>query len=148
MGSVSTANFCKHKTCPSAETLLSYTRATLTHEQRQQLTAHFDACDFCDAELYLLSKFPPAGTTVYPSAKIPSALYRLALRRTFLHAGCAGLSFMPAAPDFPLASILSPANAPGLASNRARTSHASNSTYHLRRAYSSFVAPAAGFAPS
>jgi hypothetical protein len=61
MGSVSTANFCKLKTCPSAEMLLSYTRPTLARELRQQLTAHLDACDFCDAELYLLSKFPPSG---------------------------------------------------------------------------------------
>jgi hypothetical protein len=78
MGSVSTAKFCKHKTCPSAEMLVSYTRATLARELRQQLTAHLDACDFCDAELYLLSKFPPTGTTVCPSVKIPFALYRLA----------------------------------------------------------------------
>jgi hypothetical protein len=78
MGSVSTAKFCKHKTCPSAEMLLSYTRATLARELRQQLTAHLDACDFCDAELYLLSMFPPNGTNVYPPAKIPFALYRLA----------------------------------------------------------------------
>ena len=78
MGSVSTAKFCKHKTCPSAEMLLSYTRATLAREQRQQLTAHLDACDFCDAELHLLSKFPPVGAATYPSVKIPFALYRLA----------------------------------------------------------------------
>ena len=78
MGSVSTAKFCKHKTCPSAEMLLSYTRATLTRELRQQLTAHVAACDFCDAELYLLSKFPPTGVNACPTVKIPFALYRLA----------------------------------------------------------------------
>lgn len=78
MGSVSTAKFCKHKTCPSAEMLLSYTRATLAGEVRQQLSAHLDACDFCDAELYLLAKFPPAGAPACPSVKIPFALYRLA----------------------------------------------------------------------
>ncbi|HYG10216.1 MAG TPA: hypothetical protein VD835_09730 [Pyrinomonadaceae bacterium] len=78
MGSVSTAKFCKHKTCPSAEMLLGYTRATLACELRQQLTAHLDACDFCDAELYLLTKFPPAGAVTCPTTKIPFALYRLA----------------------------------------------------------------------
>ncbi|HEX8634400.1 MAG TPA: hypothetical protein VF703_09645 [Pyrinomonadaceae bacterium] len=77
MGSVSTAKFCKHKTCPSAEMLLSYTRATLGRELRQQLTAHLNGCDFCDAELYLLSRFPPAAA-VCPTGKIPFALYRLA----------------------------------------------------------------------
>lgn len=78
MGSISTANFCKHKTCPSAEMLLGYTQATLARELRQQMSAHLDACDFCDAEMYLLSKFPPAGAPVYPSVKIPRSLYRLA----------------------------------------------------------------------
>jgi hypothetical protein len=78
MGSVSTVKFCKHKTCPSAEMLLSYTRATLTCELRTQLTAHLATCDFCDAELHLLSKFPPAGTVACPTVKIPFALYRLA----------------------------------------------------------------------
>ncbi|MDQ1559411.1 MAG: hypothetical protein QOD32_2471 [Pyrinomonadaceae bacterium] len=78
MGAVSTAKFCKHKTCPSAEMLLGYTRSTLAGELRQQLSAHLDACDFCDAELYLLSKFPPAGEAACPTVNIPFALYRLA----------------------------------------------------------------------
>ena len=78
MGSISTAKFCKHKSCPSSELLLGYTQATLTHELLQQMSAHLDACDFCDAEMYLLSKFPPTGAPAYPSAKIPRALYRLA----------------------------------------------------------------------
>jgi hypothetical protein len=78
MGSVSTAKFCKHKTCPSAEMLLGYTRATLAGDVRRQLSAHLDACDFCDAELYLLSKFPPAGAPLCPTVNIPFALYRLA----------------------------------------------------------------------
>jgi hypothetical protein len=78
MGSISTANFCKHKTCPSAEMLLGYTQATLARELRQQMSAHLDACDFCDAEMYLLSKFPPVGAASCPTVKIPRSLYRLA----------------------------------------------------------------------
>jgi hypothetical protein len=58
--------------------LLSYTRATLARELRRQLTAHVEACDFCDAELYLLSKFPPTGAIRYGAVKLPFALYRLA----------------------------------------------------------------------
>ena len=78
MGSISTANFCKHKTCPSAEMLLGYTRATLGRELRQQMSAHLAACDFCDAEMYLLSKFPPTGAVTCPAVTIPRSLYRLA----------------------------------------------------------------------
>jgi hypothetical protein len=78
MGSISTANFCKHKNCPSAEMLLGYTQATLGRELRQQMSAHLAACEFCDAETYLLSKFPPTSAVTYPSVKIPRSLYRLA----------------------------------------------------------------------
>jgi hypothetical protein len=78
MGSLSTAKFCKHKTCPSAEMLLSYTRATVAQELRREMTAHLDACDFCDAELRLLSRFPPTDSVLCPKVKIPRALYRLA----------------------------------------------------------------------
>lgn len=78
MGSISTANFCKHKTCPSAEMLLGYTQATIGRELRQQMSAHLDDCDFCDAEMYLLSKFPPTGAATYQAVKIPRSLYRLA----------------------------------------------------------------------
>jgi hypothetical protein len=90
MGSVSTAKFCKLKTCPSAEMLLSYARSSLARELRQQLAAHLDACDFCDAELYLLSKFPPTGAAVCPSVKIPFALYRLAKDLLFVSTNAAG----------------------------------------------------------
>jgi hypothetical protein len=78
MGSLSTATFCKHKTCPSAELILSYTQATLARELRQELTTHLQLCDFCAAERLLLAKFPPVGANTLPTAKLPRALYRLA----------------------------------------------------------------------
>lgn len=78
MGSLRTAKFCKHKTCPSAEMLLSYARTTLARELRQEVRAHLDTCDFCDAELRLLSKFPPVGAALCPAVKIPRPLYHLA----------------------------------------------------------------------
>ena len=59
--------------------LLGYTRSTLGRELRRELAAHLDACDFCGAELHLLSKFPPVGAAVCPAVKIPRPLYRLAM---------------------------------------------------------------------
>ena len=35
-------------------------------------------CDFCAAELYLLTKFPPLGLPNYAPVVIPEPLYRLA----------------------------------------------------------------------
>lgn len=92
MGSLSTANFCKHKTCPSAELILSYTQATLARELRQELTAHLDACDFCDAESRLLAKFPPPDATICPTVKLPRALYHLAKDLLSVSTNVAGLA--------------------------------------------------------
>jgi hypothetical protein len=92
MGSLSTANFCKHKTCPSAEMLLGYTQqqTTMAYELRREMSAHLDVCDFCDAELRLLSRFPPVGAATCPTAKIPFALYRLALDLLSVSTNAAG----------------------------------------------------------
>jgi len=78
MGALSTATFCKDKTCPSAELILSYTQATLARELRQELTTHLQLCDFCDAESHLLANFPPDGAVIFPPVKLPLSLYRLA----------------------------------------------------------------------
>jgi hypothetical protein len=77
MGSVSTAMFCKRKTCPSAEMLLLYHDGVLASAFEREIAAHLAACDFCDAELYLLTKFPPAGLPSYTPAAIPAAFYQL-----------------------------------------------------------------------
>jgi hypothetical protein len=49
---------------------------------------HVASCDFCGAELQLLSKFPPKGVPVVQPAPIPWNLYRLARDlRTFSTSG-------------------------------------------------------------
>src|SRR5205085_9150600 len=78
MGSVSTATFCKRKTCPTAELLLLYHDAVLARTFTREVAAHLAACDFCAAELYLLSKFPPLSLPNYAPVVIPAPLYRLA----------------------------------------------------------------------
>ena len=81
MRSSSTAEFKKLRTCPSAETLLLYNSAHLTHPRRERIAMHLDLCDFCGAALQLLTKHPPASwfarrTELSP---MPAALRRLAL---------------------------------------------------------------------
>ena len=78
MGSVSTDTFCKQKTCPSAETLLRYQDAALARELLTGLTAHLATCDFCSAELHLLTRHRPADAQRYTPAQIPAHLRRLA----------------------------------------------------------------------
>ena len=53
---VSTARFLKLKTCPSADVLIMYGEAELTHEREERVASHLSDCDFCGAEMQLLSK--------------------------------------------------------------------------------------------
>jgi hypothetical protein len=77
MNSSSMILFCKQATCPSSETLLSYQQVGLTSEQRAWIASHLTACDFCGAELQLLTKYSPTGEE-YALADIPLNLRHLA----------------------------------------------------------------------
>jgi hypothetical protein len=78
MGSVSTATFCKHKTCPATELLLLYHDAVLAPTLARGVAAHLAECDFCGAELFLLTRHPPVNLPRYAPVPIPEPLYRLA----------------------------------------------------------------------
>lgn len=81
MGSRSstTAAFCKLRTCPTSDTLLLYHDAALAGEATTgEVTEHLTACDFCGAELHLLSRFRPVGPAFIRPERMPWPLYRLA----------------------------------------------------------------------
>ena len=77
MNSSSVIVFNKQATCPSSEMLLSYQRVGLAAEQRVWVTSHLAACDFCGAELQLLTKYSPTCEE-YRVIDIPLNLRRLA----------------------------------------------------------------------
>lgn len=60
MGSISGSDFRKKWHCPSAEALVSYNHSQPANWRTSRITAHLAICDFCAAELQLLSKFPLA----------------------------------------------------------------------------------------
>ncbi len=80
MRSLSTAEFRKTKICPSTQILLLYHEASLPETRRRRVAAHLSACDFCGAEMQLLSKHrPPTAQPASADARpIPAALRRLA----------------------------------------------------------------------
>ena len=80
MRSSSTATFRKLKTCPSAEMLLLYSDTSLVRRWQTMVAAHLAGCEFCGAELQLLSRHAPRGRRAAPalSVEIPLALRRLA----------------------------------------------------------------------
>jgi hypothetical protein len=77
MNSSSIILFCKQATCPSSETLLRYQRVGLADAERAWVASHVAACDFCGAELQLLTKYSPTVET-YAQTNIPLNLRRLA----------------------------------------------------------------------
>jgi hypothetical protein len=74
----STATFHKSKTCPTSQVLLHYCDATISIPARRVIAAHVSACDFCGAEMQLLSKFAPRGVAQFQPVRMPWHLYRLA----------------------------------------------------------------------
>lgn len=80
MRSLSTAEFSKLKTCPSAQTLLSYNEASLAEAAQTRVAAHLACCDFCGAEMQLLLAHyqPSAAWAAMEVVPMPSALRRLA----------------------------------------------------------------------
>ncbi len=77
MPSLSTARFRKLRTCPHTETLLTF-RAD-PHTAR--VAEHVRTCDFCGAEVQLLSRHaPPADALPFaaPPVAMPEHLRRLA----------------------------------------------------------------------
>ncbi|MGH9901940.1 MAG: hypothetical protein ACRD68_09035, partial [Pyrinomonadaceae bacterium] len=80
MRSSSTAEFCKQKTCPSAEVLILYNKTSLARDEQRKVAVHLVLCDFCGAEIQLLARHLPARDWegMPETVGIPSALRRLA----------------------------------------------------------------------
>ena len=77
MRSLAVSEFEKGRQCPSSEVLLSYQQRDLTSGQTSQIAFHLAACDFCSAELQLLSRCSPPGE-LYESPPMPVTLQALA----------------------------------------------------------------------
>jgi hypothetical protein len=78
MGNKKTTYFCKQHACPSAEMLLSYKGAKLCREQEVKINMHLIECDFCCAELHLLTHNEQEEISHTQTAEIPAHLRALA----------------------------------------------------------------------
>jgi hypothetical protein len=94
--------FCKTAECPTSEALHSYSRPLTTPSLPNFIEEHLALCDFCGAELQLLSRYP-GEREEYSFAEMPEHLRRLAedlLKKGPLpFVGVADLAENPA-PDF------------------------------------------------
>ena len=77
MRTASITVFCKQATCPSAETLRSYGTLNLAASEAAQVGEHLSSCEFCSAELKLLSDHTPMEEE-YLATEIPAHLRSLA----------------------------------------------------------------------
>ena len=71
-------DFRKQRECPASDTLLAYAHGSLPGVRRQSVRLHLSKCDFCGAELQLLSNHPPAQEAPRAPARIPLSLLLLA----------------------------------------------------------------------
>ena len=69
--------FCKTAACPSSEVLLRYRRHRLAISARLEIEMHLRECDFCSAELQLLTRHRTAFDQGR-SEEIPVTLRRMA----------------------------------------------------------------------
>jgi len=69
--------FCKTSRCPTSQALLAYHRSPLAVEGRTHIKDHLASCDFCNAELQLLTRYRNE-VEAYSFAEMPSQLRRLA----------------------------------------------------------------------
>lgn len=69
--------FRKQTSCPSAEMLLCYRSDELSAQQRERVASHLNICEFCEAELQLLTEHPAIWEEC-PLAEMPLNLRCLA----------------------------------------------------------------------
>lgn len=73
-------DFRKQRECPASDDLLAYARRSLPSLKRQSVRMHLSKCDFCGAELQLLSSHPPVEEAPHAPARVPLSLLLLAGR--------------------------------------------------------------------
>ena len=69
--------FRKRVSCPSSQTLVAFRRSRLDYEYNARIETHLATCDFCNAELQLLT-FHHSDPEEYAFAEMPAPLRRLA----------------------------------------------------------------------
>ena len=69
--------FCKRISCPSSQTLLAFRRSRLFYGEKAYVEGHLASCDFCNAELQLLTLHRNEAEE-YTFAEMPTQLRRLA----------------------------------------------------------------------
>ena len=79
MPSTSTARFRKLRTCPRTDALLTFCLDARTASRGGRVAEHVESCDFCGAEVQLLSRHAPKSEALSLAAPtIPAHLRRLA----------------------------------------------------------------------
>jgi anti-sigma factor RsiW len=84
--------FRKRVGCPSSQSLLDYDQSRLASERFLRIEAHLASCDFCNAELQLLTRHNNNGDE-YSPAEMPAQLRTLAER--FLKKGIVSFNAFP-----------------------------------------------------
>jgi hypothetical protein len=85
--------FRKSASCPSSDSLLGYQCKSIPSEKTARIEAHLTFCDFCNAELQLLTRYRSNIEECAP-VEMPTELRRIAerlLSRSIIGQGSNGL---------------------------------------------------------
>jgi hypothetical protein len=71
-------SFCKTRSCPSSETILSFQTGEMDPAGSASVRRHLFECEFCDAEAGFYALYPPGELTAVDRDEIPDPLFELA----------------------------------------------------------------------
>jgi hypothetical protein len=71
-------SFVKTKTCPASERLVAFQAGMTDSVESAAIERHLTRCEFCEAEVELYGRFPPAGVESTEAGQLPEPLRELA----------------------------------------------------------------------
>lgn len=70
--------FCKNVNCPASEDLLAFQTGETTGDERREIAAHLERCEFCVSEVEFYAHYPQAEEDATAKVEIPMPLFELA----------------------------------------------------------------------
>lgn len=78
MFSIKMITFCKSANCPTSQRLLAFQAGESTPAEGEQIEAHLNICEFCDAEVEFYANYPQETEEPCVCVEMPIPLFELA----------------------------------------------------------------------
>ena len=78
MFSLKMITFCKSTICPPSQKLLAFQNGEVLTKERNMISSHLAACEFCAAEIEFYAHYPQTEEEPVAKTEIPVPLFELA----------------------------------------------------------------------